>query len=75
MTKLLVEMNAAVEALAMSLLPPELEAFAKRYDEVVKLGFAANPAPVASGQSEMKKRGRSNHHPMNLLIRLRDFKD
>jgi transposase len=78
MAELLLEIKAAVEAtpaLAMSLSPPELEAFAKRYDEVVQSGFDANPAPVAPTKGEVKKRGRPKHPPpVNLLIRLRDFK-
>ena len=79
MAKLLLEIKAAVEAtpeLAMRLSPPELEAFAKRYDAVVQAGFEANPAPMPPTEGEVKKRGRPKQPPpVNLLIRLRDFKD
>jgi len=78
MAKLLLEIKAAVEATpepAMSLSPPELEAFAKRYDEVVQAGFEANPAPRPTTEEEVKKRGRPKQPPpVNMLIRLRDFK-
>lgn len=78
MAELLLEIKAAVEATpepAMSLSPPELEAFEKRYDEVVQSGFDANPAPVSPSEGEGKKRGRPKHSPpVNVLIRLRDFK-
>ena len=79
MAKLLLEIKAAVEATpepAMSLAPPELEAFAKRYDAVVQAGFEANPAPLPTTEGEGKKRGRPKQPPpVNLLIRLRDFKN
>jgi len=79
MAKLLLEINAAVEAtspLAMSWSPPELEAFATRYDAVVQAGFETNPAPMPPAEGEVKQRGRPKHPPpVNLLIRLRDFKD
>jgi transposase len=78
MTELLLEIKAAVAATpepAMRLSPPELEGFAKRYDDVVQSGFAANPAPVSPTEGEGKKRGRAKQAPpVNLLIRLRDFK-
>jgi transposase len=79
MAKLLLEIKAAVEATpapAMSLSPPTLAAFAKRYDEVVQEGFEANPAPRPTTEEEVKKRGRPKQPPpVNLLLRLRDFKD
>lgn len=79
MAKLLLEIKAAVEAtpeLALRLSPPELAAFAKRYDAVVQAGFEANPAPMPTTEGEVKKRGRPKQPPpVNLLIRLRDFKD
>ena len=79
MAELLLEIKAAVEAtpeLAMRLAPPEREAFAKRYDAVVQAGFEANPAPMPPTEGEVKKRGRPKQPPpVNLLIRLRDFKD
>jgi transposase len=78
MAELLLEIKAAVEATpapAMSLAPPEREAFAKRYDAVVRAGFEANPAPMPTIEGEGKKRGRPKQPPpVNLLIRLRDFK-
>lgn len=78
MADLLLEIKAAVAATpepAMSLSPPELEGFEKRYDEVVQAGFDANPAAVSPSKDEVKKRGRPKHPPpVNLLIRLRDFK-
>ena len=77
MTALLLAIKAAVHATpapAMRLAPPEIEAFAKRYDEVVQSGFEANPAPVSPPEGEGRKRGRRPHPPaVNLLIRLRDF--
>ena len=77
MAELLLEIKAAVEATpapAMSLAPPEREAFAKRYDAVVHAGFEANPAPIPPIEGEGKKRGRPQQPPpVNLLIRLRDF--
>jgi transposase len=79
MAKLLLEIKAAVEATpepAMRLSPPELEAFAKRYDAVVQAGFEANPAPRPTTEGVGKKRGRPKQPPpVNLLIRLRDFKN
>jgi len=78
LAELLLEIKAAVEATpepAMSLSSWELEAFEKRYDHVVQAGFAANPAPVPPLEGEVKKRGRPKQPPpVNLLIRLRDFK-
>jgi transposase len=78
MAELLLEIKAAVEATPeplMSLLPPELEAFEKRYDKVVQSGFEANPTRVSPTEGEVKKRGRPKRPPpVNLLIRLRDFK-
>jgi transposase len=78
MADLLLEIKAAVEATpepAMSLSPPELEGFEKRYDKVVQAGFDANSAAVSPSEGEVKKRGRPKQPPpVNLLIRLRDFK-
>ena len=78
MAALLLEIKAAVAATpapAMSLSRPELERFETRYDEVVQSGFDANPAPVSPSEGEVKKRGRPKQPPpVNLLIRLRDFK-
>jgi transposase len=78
MAELLLEIKAAVAATPeplMSLSPPELEAFETRYDAVVQSGFDANPAPVSPPAGEVKKRGRPKQPPpVNVLIRLRDFK-
>jgi transposase len=78
MAELLLAIKAAVQATpepAMSLAPPELEAFEKRYDAVVQSGFEANPAPVSPPAGEGRQRGRPKQPPaVNLLIRLRDFK-
>ena len=78
MADLLLEIKAAVAATpepAMSLSGSELEAFKKRYDEVVQAGFDANPTRVATSEGEAKPRGRPKRPPpVNLLIRLRDFK-
>jgi len=78
MAELLLEIKAAVAATpapAMRLAPPELEGFAQRYDAVVQAGFEANPAPRPTTEGEGKPRGRPKQPPpVNLLIRLRDFK-
>jgi transposase len=78
MAELLLEIKAAVARTpepAMSLSPSELETFAKRYDAVVQSGFETNPAPAVAAEGEVKKRGRPKQSPpVNLLIRLRDFK-
>jgi transposase len=67
--------GAATPAPAMCLSPPELRAFAMRSDAVVQAGFAANPVPVRTIESAEKKRGRPKQPPpVNLLLRLRDFK-
>lgn len=77
MAALLVEIKAAVAATpapAMCLAPPELRAFATRYDAVVQAGFDANPVPVLTIESAEKKRGRPKQPPpVHLLLRLRDF--
>ena len=78
MAELLLEIKAAVAATpepAMRLSLSDLTAFEKRYDAVVQAGFEANPTPVPTTEGEEKKRGRPKHPPpVNLLIRLRDFK-
>ena len=78
MAELLREIKAAVEATpepALHLAPSTLEAFAKRYDAVVQAGFEANPTAMPPTEGEVKKRGRPKQPPpVNLLIRLRDFK-
>ena len=78
MAELLLAIKAAVAATpapTMSLSPLELEGFAKRYDAVVQSGFDANPAPRPTTEGEGKPRGRPKQPPpVNLLIRLRDFK-
>jgi transposase len=74
MADLLREMKVAVDktpAPAVSLAPSQLEAFAQRYDEVVKAGIAANPRTVP----QVTKRGRPKQPPpLNLAMRLRDCK-
>lgn len=66
---------AATPAPALCLAPLELAAFEQHYDAIVQAGFAANPAPVPPTGGEEKKHGRPKHSPpVNLLIRLRDFK-
>jgi transposase len=78
MTELLREIKAAVDATpwpAMSLAPAALERFRQRYDAVVQAGFEANPAPAPPIDGAGKPRGRPQQSPpVNLLIRLRDFK-
>jgi transposase len=78
MAALLVEIKAAVAATpapAMRLSLPELLAFETRYDAIVQAGFAANPVPVPTTEGAANKRGRPQQSPpVNLLIRLRDFK-
>jgi transposase len=79
MAELLLEIKAAVAATpapAMRLASPELAAFAPRYDEVVQSGFEVNPVPAAAPEGAVKQRGRPKQPPpVNLLIRLRDFKE
>jgi transposase len=79
MAALLLEIKAAVAATpapAMRLAPPELEAFSQRYDAVVHAGFEVTRAPEAAPVGEGKKRGRPKQPPpVNMLIRLRDFKE
>ncbi len=78
MAALLVEITAAVAATpapAMCLAIPALLAFATRYDAIVQVGLAANPVFVPTAEGEAPKRGRPQQAPpVNLLIRLRDFK-
>ena len=78
MAGLLLEIKRAVEATpapAWCLAPLERERFAKCYDAVLQAGFAANPPPVSPSADEGKKRGRAKQAPpVNLLLRLRDFK-
>ena len=78
MAELLREIKAAVDATpwpAMRLAPAALERFRQRYDAVVQAGFEANPAPAPPIDGAVKPRGRPKQSPpVNLLIRLRDFK-
>jgi transposase len=78
MAALLLEIKAAVAATpepAMRLSLTELPAFEKRYDAVGQAGFEANPTPGPPTEGAEKKRGRPTQPPpVNLLIRLRDFK-
>jgi transposase len=78
MSKLLVEIKKAVEETqpqAASLPSAQLEEFERRYAEIVKAGFDANPpVPSLAREGQGKKRGRPKHSPpVNLLLRLRDF--
>jgi transposase len=75
----LLDIEAAVDATrphASCLSSQRLAAFARRYDAVVQAGWDANssqPPPVTEGQA--RKRGRPKQPPpVNLLLRLRDFK-
>ena len=74
MAELLLKIKAAVgetPAPAISLSPAQLEAFAQRYDEVVKAGREANPLTAP----ERNQRGRPKQPPpLNLARRLHDFK-
>jgi len=78
MAALLVDIKAAVAATpapAMRLALPELRAFETRYDAMAQAGFEANPVPVPPTEGDAKKRGRPKQPPpVNLRIRLRDFK-
>ena len=79
MAELLLEIKDAVERSnpsATSLPEDEITAFDKRYDEIVKKGFEENSnAQSSAPESTEKKRGRVKQTPpVNLLIRLRDFK-
>ena len=74
----LVDITAAVAATpapALCVALPELRAFETRYDAMVQAGCEANPVPVPATEGAAKKRGRPKQPPpVNLLIRLRDFK-
>ena len=79
MTKQLIEIKDTVEAIqqeAEALTIGQILEFEKQYDEIVKKGFEANPVVVTEEkEGEVKKRGRIKQTaPINLLIRLRDFK-
>ena len=82
MAELLLEIKEAVEdskqasSEADSLPPKQLIEFGRRYDEIVKKGFKANPCEQSEEKdSQVKKKSRSKQTPpVNLLIRLRDFK-
>src|SRR5215475_3426475 len=78
MAALLVEIKAAVAATpapAMCLAMPELLAFEARYDVIVQAGLAANPISMPTVEGKAPKRGRPKQSPpVNLLMRLRDFK-
>lgn len=77
MAELLVEIKDVVAKTDNDKLSPEqLETFERRYDDIVSLGLAANPrSPPNNPEGSKKKRGPpSLPPPVNLLIRLRDFK-
>ena len=74
MIALLVEMNEAVKAAKVlediALAASQLAEFERRYDEILKTGFAENPAVVLPVQ-QVKPRGRPKQSPAkNLLDRL-----
>jgi len=53
----------------------QLEAFEQQYDALLAEGFSAHPDPPLPPAGAPKKRGRPQRSPpLNLLIRLRDFK-
>ena len=77
MAKLLVEIKEAVADTSNDRLSQlQLEAFERRYDDIVSQGLAANPrSPPNKLEDKKKKRGPPKQTPpVNLLLRLRDFK-
>ena len=65
------ETKGAVDALPGA----QMEAFEQAYDDLLAEGWAANPSPPPPPAGSPKKRGRPKRTPpLNLLIRLRDFK-
>ena len=79
MAKLLGRIHKAVEETkdsADQLPASQIEAFEQRYDELLAEGLAANPDPPPTHPpGSPKKRGRPKRPPpLNMLIRLRDFK-
>ena len=75
MGKLLLDIKAEVEATPieqMALSPVIIEHYQKYYDELLQLGFDANPPPE---HSPLPKPGRKKHSPpKNLLDRLQKYK-
>ncbi len=79
MAKLLCRIKKGVEetkASADHLPAPQIETFEQKYDDILAEGFALNPdLPPTQAPGLPKKRGRPKRSPpLNLLIRLRDFK-
>jgi transposase len=79
MAQLLRSIKKAVEetkGMADHLPAPQIETFERKYDELLVAGFAVNPDPPPRPLAGApKKRGRPKRTPpLNLLIRLRDFK-
>ena len=79
MAKLLCDMKKAVEetkVFADHLPASQMEAFEQKYDDLLAEGFAANPEPpLPQPAGAPKKRGPPKRPPpLNMLIRLRDFK-
>jgi transposase len=69
---LLLEIKQAVESAPGKLSETQILSFNQRYDEVLKVGLAANPPPIEPPE---KKRGKTKQSaPKNLLDRLRDHK-
>ncbi|OAD19237.1 transposase IS66 [Candidatus Thiomargarita nelsonii] len=75
MAALLLEIKEAVaETQENQLTPLQIETFERQYDDIVNEGFEANPRSPPE-TFEAKKRGPPKQTPpVNLLIRLRDFK-
>jgi transposase len=79
MTELLVEIKDTVEGIqpeAEALTIGQIIEFEKQYDKIIQRGFEANPVVVKEkSETEVKKGGRVKQSaPINLLVRLRDFK-
>ncbi len=79
MAKLLCSIKKVVEETKESadhLPAPQIEIFERKYDDILAEGFALNPdLPPTQAAGSPKKRGRPKRTPpLNLLIRLRDFK-
>ncbi len=81
MITLLVEMNEAVKAAKASekvaLEASQLEAFERRYHDILQTGFAESPAiPIPERQQVKPIRGRPKQHPAkNLLDRLQSHSE
>ena len=78
MAQLLRRIKQAVDATKETtdhLSASQLEAFEQQYDALLAEGFSGNPDPPPPPTGSPKKRGRPKRSPpLNMLIRLRDFK-